>query len=183
MTQLENRLVEAALEAGAAKAAVIRQSQIVLSADFRKICEGNGCGNYGRCWACPPFRGDIQANMQEIRSFSKGMIYQSIGRIEDSFDIEGMAACAGEHAQLSQRLGQRLRPLLPGRTLHLSCGGCRLCPRCACADGQPCRQPDRALGSLEGYGVDVYLTVRDTPLKYCNGPDTVTFFGMVLWGE
>ena len=48
-------------------------------------------------------------------------------------------------------------------------------------DGEPCRHPDKALASLEGSGVDVYNTTKDTPLKYINGQNTVTFFGMVLW--
>ena len=42
-----------------------------------------------------------------------------------------------------------------------------------------------ALGgpSLEGYGVDVYNTTKDTPLKYINGQNTVTYFGMILFSE
>ena len=36
---------------------------------------------------------------------------------------------------------------------------------------------------MEGAGVDVYNTVKDTPLRYINGQNTVTYFGMVLFGE
>ena len=46
---------------------------------------------------------------------------------------------------------------------------------------EPCRHPDRALASLESYGMDVYNTTRSTPLQYINGANTVTYFGMVLY--
>ena len=62
-------------------------------------------------------------------------------------------------------------------------GKCRLCATCAKRDGQPCRHPDDALPSLESYGIDVYHTAKDTALRYINGENTVTYFGMVLFGE
>ena len=62
-------------------------------------------------------------------------------------------------------------------------GGCGLCPRCAKAAGLPCRHPDRALPSLEGYGIDVYNTARHTALRYVNGPNTGTYFGLVLFKD
>ena len=87
------------------------------------------------------------------------------------------------HAQLSQRIHQAVKPLLGENFLHLSCGGCHLCETCAKKTGEPCRQPDKALAGLEGYGVDVYNTTKDTDLKYINGANTVTYFGMVLLAE
>ena len=36
---------------------------------------------------------------------------------------------------------------------------------------------------LEGYGIDVFNTTKDTPLKYINGENTVTYFGIVLLTE
>lgn len=62
------------------------------------------------------------------------------------------------------------------------CGGCRLCRVCAKRDNQPCRHPEAALTSLECCGIDVYHTTKDTDLKYINGTNTVTYFGMVLFG-
>ena len=43
--------------------------------------------------------------------------------------------------------------------------------------------PEKALSSLEAYGIDVYQTTKDTDLKYINGADTVTYFGIVLFQE
>lgn len=177
---LHDELASLALSTGAAKAVVIRAEDIVLNAAFRDICRGNGCGMYGRCWMCPPEIGEIDALMARVRSYERGLLYQSVSDIEDSFDIEGMFEAGRRHAQLSQRLEDAVSPLLP-RHLHLSCGGCRLCERCTKPDGLPCRHPDRALMSMEGCGIDVYQTARPTPLPYINGQNTVTYFGIVLF--
>ena len=173
-------LVNIALDAGAAKAAVISSDSIVLSPTFRDICKSNGCGMYGRCWMCPPDIGEIDTLMAEVRKYQHGLLYQTISDIEDSFDIEGMQEAGRNHAWLSQRIEAFMMPML-GKHLHLSCGGCRLCKRCAKADGLPCRKPEQALASMEGYGIDVYNTCKPTELKYINGQNTVTFFGIVLF--
>ena len=178
----DEQWIRLALDAGADKAAMIDQKQIVLSAEFRAVCEGNSCGNYGRCWMCPPDVGDIDALMARVREYSRALLYQTIGRLEDSFDIEGMGEAASKHVQVSQRLQAALAPLAPGLT-HLTCGGCHLCDACAKRDGQPCRHPEQALPSMESYGVDVYQTTKDTDLRYINGQNTVTYFGMALLPE
>jgi len=176
-------IVQAALEAGAAKAEIIPQGQIVLSGEFYKICESNACGNYGRCWMCPPDIGPVEALMERVRAYPFAMVYQTIGTLEDSFDIEGMQDAARHHARVSQRVQAAVAPLVQPGCFHLSCGGCNLCERCAKIENKPCRLPDKALIPLEGAGVDVYNTVKDTQLKYINGQNTVTYFGMVLFEE
>lgn len=174
-------LVNAALEAGAHKAVILNAEQVVLSEQFRDICRGNQCGKYGRCWMCPPDLPDVQEVMDKIRSYSYVLWYQTIAPLEDSFDIEGMMAAKDNHVRLSQRLQRLAAHMLPENSLHLSCGGCHLCPVCAKEEGLPCRMPDRAMPSLEGYCVDVYNTTKDTPLRYINGQNTVTYFGAILF--
>ncbi len=173
-------LIDIALDAGAIKATVIDCSSIVLNTTFRDICKSNGCGMYGRCWMCPPDIGEIEPMMAEVRKYSHGLLYQTIADIEDSFDIEGMQEAGKRHVLVSQRLEAFLMLQLD-KHLHLSCGGCRVCERCAKLDGLPCRDPERAMSSMEAYGIDVYQTCKPTELKYINGQNTVTYFGIVLF--
>ena len=130
---------------------------------------------------CPPELPSAVDVMAKIRSYEHVLWYQTVSPLEDSFDIEGMMSAKDNHVLLSHRLRKQTQSLLPEDTLHLSCGGCHLCPTCAKEDGEPCRMPEKAMSSLEGYCVDVYNTTKDTELKYINGQNTVTYFGAILF--
>lgn len=172
-------LERAALECGAFKACVLPVSQIALDASFRDICAANQCGAYGRYWVCPPACGEIGPLMERVRACDYALLYQTVDPLEDSFDIEGMQRAKQGYA----RVGQRLLDAFPDAAMHLGAGGCSLCEHCTRPEGLPCRHPDRAMIPMEGCGIDVYNTTRETPLKYINGQNTVTYFGMVLFSE
>ena len=176
-------LVGAALRLGATKAVVIEREKIVLSADFFDACKQNSCGNFGKCWMCPPDVGPITEWMEKVRSFPHALWYQTVGELEDSFDVEGMAEAGKRHAALAQTMRKELAPLLPARTLHLTRGGCGGCERCAKRDNEPCRFPELAMPSVESCGVNVYKTTEGTGLAYINGANTVTYFGMILFDD
>ena len=172
-------LVQTALECGAYNACIIPTSAIVMNAEFRKICEANQCGLFGRCWVCPPACGSVETLMRKVRSCDFGLLYQTVNSLEDSFDIEGMRAAKEEFT----RLNLRLRKRIPGAKLRLGAGGCTLCESCAKPLGKPCRHPELAMIPMEGCGIDVYNTTKATPLKYINGQNTVTYFALMLFSE
>ena len=178
-----NKLTEVVIKAGAGKAVVIPGSKIVTSESFREICAGNGCGRYGRCWMCPPDVGEIGELIEAVKSFPKALLYQNVFELEDSFDIEGMERSAKLHGQISRKVEKAVKPLLPEGYLHLINGGCGFCETCAKAENKPCISPENAMASMEGCGIDVYNTTKDTDLKYINGQDTVTFFSIILLPE
>lgn len=177
----EGKLIRTALECGATHAVFIGREEIVLNAEFRSMCEANRCGVYGKCYMCPPDVGPIEELIASIRRYDRALFYQVISPLEDSFDIEGMTKAKESLVQVSQKLLDAVQPDPGAAVLHLSGGGCGLCSPCAKIVNAPCRHPDRALASLESYGVDVYQTTRNTPMKYINGANTVTYFGMVLF--
>lgn len=177
---MKEQLLRLAIEAGASKAEMITSQQIVLSAEFREACQKNICGRWGKCWMCPPDIGDIAQLMEKIGAYGNGIWYQSIHALEDSFDIEGMIVARRSHLRLSHQLEGMIKPLL-SQHLHLSCGGCGVCQRCAREDHMPCRFPEQAMSSLEAYGIDVYRTTVSTQLFYINGQNTVTYFGVILF--
>ena len=73
-------------------------------------------------------------------------------------------------------------PLLTaGETLALSAGACSACDACTYPSGQPCRQPHKAMASLESYGIDVAALIERAGLSYTNGPDTVSYVGVLLY--
>jgi uncharacterized 2Fe-2S/4Fe-4S cluster protein (DUF4445 family)/predicted metal-binding protein len=174
---------ERILELGAEHAAQINGEEIPLDRSFRAACEQNACGYYGKCWTCPPDAGPIDQLMDRVRSFQKAIVFQTISSLEDSYDIEGMHDAAVRHNRLVQAVGKAAQEWIGTGYLLLGAGACGVCPRCAKAEGAPCRFPDKAVVSLEACGVDVAGLAKKSGLKYINGVNTVTYFGLLLYHE
>ena len=169
-----------ALDLGAYRAEVVNVEDISLDAAFRAMCESNACGNYGRNYTCPPDAGDIYDLMKEIKTYNYALVYQTVGTLEDSYDFEGMMEAGDLHNKLAQKLWDFTEKLKVSEVLHLGAGGCRLCEVCGKREGIPCRHPNRAMRSLEAYGVNVSLLASLANMKYINGQNTVTYFGSVF---
>ena len=147
---------------------------------FREICASNSCGYYGACWTCPPDAGEIDALMLKVKSFTGAIVFTTTRPLEDSFDIEGMHEASRLHNQLVQEV-QREAKAQFAQAWVLGAGTCGVCETCTKRENQPCRFPERAVTSLEACGVDVYQLAKLAGLKYINGANTVTYFGMLLY--
>ena len=87
------------ISCGAYKARVIPVSDVETDESFRRLCEQNVCGNYGRNWACPPDAGGITELIAELRSYEYILVWQTVGELEDSYDFEGMIDAGRLHAK------------------------------------------------------------------------------------
>lgn len=158
-------------------------SAVRFDRSFRAMCETNACGNYGKCWMCPPDAGEIDVLMNEAQSYHKALVYQTVGTLEDSYDFEGMMEAARLHNELSRALTQLFATLPLTKKLHLGAGGCHMCAVCAKRTKEPCRHPELALPSLEAYGINVAELAAASGMQYVNGHNTVTYFGALLFCE
>lgn len=169
------------LELGALRAEIIDTEHITLDAEFRKMCEANACGNYGRSYMCPPDAGDIHELMAQLRTYRKVLVYQTVSELEDSYDFEGMMDAGQRHNELAQKLRKMADEQGVAGALHLGAGGCRYCEVCGKVTGEPCRFPDLAMRSLETYGVNVSELAKLCGMRYINGANTVTYFGAMFF--
>ncbi|MDD6175156.1 MAG: DUF2284 domain-containing protein [Firmicutes bacterium] len=176
-------LIEHACDLGAYRAGVVSVKDIHLDRYFRSVCESNGCGNYGRCWMCPPDAGDIDELMARVRTYDKALVYQTVSELEDSYDFEGMMEAAERHNVLAQKIAGYFALLPFGKKLHLGVGGCHICKVCAKKTNEPCRHPELAMPSLETYGINVSELAASAGMKYINGTNTVTYFSAMLFCE
>lgn len=167
------------LALGAVRAEILPADRIEYDLSFREICKTNACGKYGRSWMCPPHAGEAEALIAEAQGYSTGLVYQTVGELEDSFDIEGMLDAGERHNQMAMQF-QREILKLDAHCLHLGAGACQICTRCTVLDQQPCRFPDLAIRSLEAYCINVSKLAEAAHLPYHNGADTVTYFGLLL---
>lgn len=67
-----------------------------------------------------------------------------------------------------------------GLVLLLSNEGCNRCSHCTYPSAA-CRNPEMLFPSLEGFGINVFMLAKTADLKYMNGENTVTYFGMLLY--
>lgn len=171
------------LDLGAYRAGVVAVEDIDFQPDFRKLCESNACGMYGRSWMCPPLVGEVDQLIESLKRWRWAVVYQTVDALEDSYDFEGMMAAGEKMNQLTARVRQALAEGGISPVQLLGAGGCRVCRRCAKLDGQPCRAPEQAIASLEAYGINVSVLAPQAGMKYINGVDTVTYFGAVFLGE
>jgi len=121
--------------------------------------------------------------MNEAQSYQKALVYQTVGKLEDSYDFEGMMEAARLHNELSRALAKWFATLPFAKKLHLGAGGCHMCGVCAKRTNEPCRHPELAMPSLETYGINVSELAASSGMKYINGQNTVTYFGALLFCE
>ncbi len=176
-------LKEQILALGANAAAVISVDSISFDTAFRSMCASNACGNYGKSYMCPPDIGEIDDLIREAKTYSHALVYQTIGLLEDSYDFEGMMEAGDFHNTLARNIRELFEKNYCQKALHLGAGGCRLCPVCGKKTGEPCRFPDRAMSSLEAYGINVSKLAFQCGMRYINGENTVTYFGAVLFKQ
>lgn len=169
---------ESLLSTGIQHFSTIPTSEIPFGEEIRKICE-TGCRNYNTTWACPPAVGSLAACMKTCQSFEKAMVFNAVYPLEDSFDWEGMQQGHRAFKDTCDQLYALVRPMLD-RFLLLSNEGCLRCKTCTWSQS-PCRFPEKLFPSLEGYGVYVNQLAERAGLKYINGANTVTYFGMLLY--
>jgi predicted metal-binding protein len=176
----EVNLVNKCLKHGAYKAYIIDVDKIPFDKGLRKYCEANYCGAYGKNYACPPNVGSVDEVIAKAKLYKKALIFQTVGNLEDSYDIEGMEKAKVNHSKLAKKINAEVKSIYDDY-LQLTAGGCDICPTCAITDDKPCRFPDKAISSLEAYCMNVSTLAGLCGMKYINGQNTVTYFGAYLF--
>ena len=158
-------------------------SSLVFSSELLKYCETNACGCYNRSWTCPPASGTLEEQRKKVLSYKNFLVFTTKHQLEDSFDYEGMTLGRERHTLLTLEFRNNLGGSFPFY-------GAGSCPCCKDADGksccffpEPCPFPEKRIGSIEAAGINVTELSKSAGISYNNGPNTVTYFSMVLWGQ
>lgn len=162
----------------------ISSAGIVLSEEVRKMCRQNTCGFFGKNWTCPPAVEPLDAVREKIDRYNTVMVVYRVHAVESSFDWQGMKTGAIEFKDSLLSLKRDIETADPDvNFMILGMGACHLCDPCAYVDGDPCRNPDDAIVSLEACGIDVMCLMQDHGMKYYHGKNTVTFIGGVFYNK
>jgi len=172
MTNSIENIMALAKKCGFTAAGPLDPKKIELKIEVRDMCAEGKCGAYGHNWTCPPACGDLDTCRERLSKYSVGVILQTTGQLEDELDYETMMDTGKEHKKNFKALMEKVREIYPG-ALGLAAGGCTVCEKCSYPE--PCRFPEKAYSSMEGYGMVVSEVCAANDMAYYYGPCTITY--------
>ena len=179
--EILSRLGETALECGFTKTGRLDTAAIKIRQEVREACAADKCHAYGKNWSCPPACGSLEECEKQIRRYKTGLILQTTGGMEDSFDYEAITHIGEEHNVHLRVFQEKLGLLITGDRpwLLLGAGCCKNCELCTCPHS-PCRSPEKMIVSMEAMGIFVSELCKANDIPYYYGPNTLTFVSCVL---
>ncbi len=175
---MEKYWIEQALKLGFDHAVPLKMETLMPRDDVRQMCAANTCKAYGKNWTCPPYCGTLEECLKKMQSYSQGILLQTVGKLQKTIDTKGYRKAEERHLEQFYQFSEILRREYP-EALCLGSGGCRICGQCAWPE--PCRNPKKAYGSMEGYGLFVTQVCRDNDCAYYHGEKTITYTACVLF--
>lgn len=160
-------------QAGDVDIATLKPMQMV-----RDSCAEDKCRRYNRNWTCPPNCGTLEECDERMQSYRKGVLLQTVTQLEKVFDAKGYRRAGENHARNLKAFAEIIREVYPD-ALILGAGGCFVCKKCNFPE--PCLFPEKAMSSMEGYGLFVTQVCRDNGMQYNYGPETITYSACVLY--
>ncbi|NLA76098.1 MAG: DUF2284 domain-containing protein [Deltaproteobacteria bacterium] len=176
---MEYKEIEAlALSCGFSHVGKLDTDTIKVRKEVRDSCAENKCHAYGKNWSCPPAVGDLAACESIIRRYKHGLILQTRGELEDSFDFEAMIQLEKVHRKALNTFAKEIKKIHPDAVV-IGTGACTICEECS-YPGSPCRFPERMISSMEAFGIVVSDVCTANNIPYYYGPGTLTYVGCVL---
>lgn len=172
-------IVKKALEQGFTVAKTLDCTALNPMTEVRDMCAADKCHQYGKNWACPPGCGTLNECSLNIKNYNQGIIVQTVGVVEDSFDFESMASIEEKHRNNFKTFLEVLNKEYP-RILSLGAGCCNQCKECSYPN-EECRFPTKAISSMEAYGLLVSQVCSDNNVPYYHGPGTLAYTSCYLF--
>lgn len=145
-----------ALAGGADEAKLVPASNVVTAEWVRLKCQF-GCSGYNKRLCCPPLTPTPEETRKMLTEYRRALIY--------SYTCTPRGYRAKRLRMQKLIVAIERAAFLDGfyKALGLMAGPCRLCAECN-RDGL-CRHPEQARPSMEGCGIDVYATARNSGIR------------------
>ena len=153
--------------------------ELEFSSRIRWICE-HECPMYGQSWACPPGVGTVDGCRQKCLAYDNCLLISSIVEVRDIADMEETLATRPDHEALTEQV----RELMKAQGVDpfiLSTEACTICERCAIADGEPCRFPEKMHPCVESHGINVVDVLEQRGLNFQFGANVVTWISLMFY--
>lgn len=170
--------IEKARECGFTHAGPLNPETLQVKEMVRDACASGRCTAYGHNWTCPPECGTLEECTERMQKYERGILLQTVGELKKTIDTKGYMETEKKHKESLLKFAQEIRAAYPD-ALCLGAGGCRVCEKCA--HPEPCRFPEKAISSMEAYGLFVTQVCRDNHMEYNYGPKTIAYTACVLF--
>lgn len=175
----KSHVIEMAKAFGFDYAAPVKYGTVMPMQEVRQMCAANTCRKYDKNWSCPPACGSLEECRREIERCAEGILVQTVGKLEDSMDVEGMLEAEKRHKARFLKMQEAMTEKCLG-LLALGTGCCTICDSCTYPISV-CRFPGKRISSLEAYGILVSDLCSRNHLRYYYGPDTIAYTACFLW--
>ena len=173
------KLTALAEECGFSHSAQLDISTLEFLQEVRDMCNADQCDRYNKSWSCPPACASLEEMRERVLKYAGGLLVQTVGELEDSYDWEGIMDAGLRHKTNFGRMWDELEE--QGLSVFaMGAGACRLCESCTYPD-EPCRFPQRMSASMEACGLFVSKVCTDNNLKYNYGQDRIAFTSCFLF--
>lgn len=159
--------------------AFLDPKELEFSDQIRWICE-HECPMYGKSWACPPGVGSVAQCQEKCGRYTNCLMISTIAEVHDIADINETLSTRGGHEELTNQVRELMRRQQV-EPYVLSSEACAICKRCAIADGEPCRRPERMHPCVESHGINLLRVIEDQGLTFQYGENVVTWFSLLFF--
>lgn len=168
-----------AKEIGFQQAGPLDPATIELKEEVREMCASGKCAMYDKRWSCPPGCGTLDECRELLKGYTRGILVQSVGELEDNFDIETMMETEAAHKERFYAMRKAL--VEKGiDALAAGAGCCTICPECTYPDA-PCRFPEQKMSSMEALGMLVLEVCKANDMRYFYGENTIAYTSCFLF--
>lgn len=182
---MDERIIkDIAQEAGFVKAAVIPTDELVFVHEFRRYCEQNACGNYGKNYGCPPYSGTPVEMENRVLKYSQAIVFQSRTRVNDIFDDKETKKIKKEHTQMTLKAMSSLESAgLQMDGFPVMCGPCNYCEECMMEKEKPCINDEMSFSCLSAYCIDAQRMAERCNMEIQWDGGIVSFFSIYVFNK
>lgn len=156
-------LIECAKGLGFDAAAVMPVAELVVVPEYRKFCEENLCGNFGRLPACPPQSGTVEEMTARMRRYRSALVLNSVYTPVSMSDAAEHRARKRQHNLMTEQLMAHMRQLGMDDLLMMGAG------------------PWKDASCMSAYSVDAQKMADSVGMKCWENDGSVRLFSLVLF--
>ncbi|MGI6095315.1 MAG: DUF2284 domain-containing protein [Lachnospiraceae bacterium] len=176
------KMIQLALDAGFTKCSIINTENLVFKPEYRKYCEENTCGNFGKNYACPPDCKSPEELKNKVLEYRKAVVFQLAGQVESAFAKTETMELKKKHMLAAWDVVDQYRAEgVEGYQILAT--ACCLCPVCQKAEGKPCLHPEKVSPGMSAYCIDVTQMAAVCGMEMGWKETDVSYFSMYLFDK